>query len=340
MEVIERYEEKTKHEFVAFLTHLHERLEHYKDDEILKNIHYGLTSSDVIDTAFNLQLRHSCGEVSTKLYDLKRKLSTLTKSLNDVKTIGRTHGKHAEIMDFKTRFELFEAELMHARYFLNLSTENLYGQLTGPVGTSSYVDPEAAKKTLEELSIDPAPITTQVIPRFYSTTIMYSLTLLASAMERMATQIRLMSVNEINEVQEGFSIGQAGSSAMPHKKNPISSEKICGLARVVKNNYLTILDNNNLWFERDMSHSSVERIVWPQSFHIVCHMLTTMADVLENLVINYDNISSNLENSNADSHKKLLAETVHSTRAAAYVDVQKQYHKYNSNGLKIQCFEK
>ena len=324
-EVIERYERETKHEFVAFLTHLHERLEHYKDDEILQNLHYGLTSSDIIDTAFNLQLRHSCGEVSGCLHHLQRSVTSVLKRLNDVKCIGRTHGKHAEEMNFNSRFKLFETELKHATTFLKLSQENLYGQLTGPVGTSSYVNQEAARETLRELLIDPAPITTQVIPRFYSTTLMYSFTLLAQAIERMSTQIRLMAIDEINEIQEGFTDGQA----MPHKKNPISSEKLCGLARIVKNNFLTILDNNNLWWERDMSHSSVERIVWPQSFHIICHMMDTMSDVLDNLVINYDVISSNLENSNADSHKKLLAEVVHSTRTAAYVDVQKQYHKRN-----------
>ena len=148
-------------------------------------------------------------------------------------------------------------------------------------------------------------------------------------MERMAIQIRLMAINEIDELQEGFSVGQAGSSAMPHKKNPISSEKICGLARVVKNNYLTVLDNNNLWWERDMSHSSVERIVWPESFHVICHMLTTMTEVMNNLVIKYDNISFNLEDSDADSHEKLLSETANSTRIAAYAVVKEKYHKYN-----------
>jgi adenylosuccinate lyase len=158
---------------------------------------------------------------------------------------------------------------------------------------------------------------------------MYSLTLLASAMERMATQIRLMSIDEIDEVQEGFSSGQAGSSAMPHKKNPISSEKICGLSRIIKNNYLSILDNNNLWWERDMSHSSVERIVWPQSFHIICHMITTMTEVLKNIVINYDNISLNLEQSNAHSHKALLEKTANATRMSVYASVQNAYHKYN-----------
>ncbi len=328
-EVVEKYEREIKHEFVAFLTHLHERLEFYKNDEILKNLHYGLTSSDIIDTAFNLQLRHSCGEVETQLFNLQKKLDSILERSKDVKTIGRTHGKHAEIMDFDTRFKLFNEELKHAKSFLRLGFDNLYGQLTGPVGTATYVDPEAAKKTLEDLSISPAPITTQVIPRFYSTTLMYSLTLFASAMERMATQIRLMAIDEIDEVQEGFTEGQAGSSAMPHKKNPISSEKICGLARIVKNNYLTILDNNNLWWERDISHSSVERIVWPQSFHIVCHMMTTMSDVLNNLKINYCNIHDNLQNSNADSHKELLSKTVESTRLAAYTNVQQKYHKYN-----------
>ena len=328
-EVIERYEQKTKHEFVAFLTHLHERLEYFKDPEILQNLHYGLTSSDIIDTAFNLQLRHSYGEVYSCLHHLQRSVTNVLKRLNDVKCIGRTHGKHAEEMNFNSRFKLFQQELNHAMIFLTLGKENLYGQLTGPVGTSSYVDAEAARKTLKELVISPAPITTQVIPRFYSTTLMYSLTLLASAMERMATQIRLMAIDEINEVQEGFAKGQAGSSAMPHKKNPISSEKLCGLARVVKSNFFSILDNNNLWWERDMSHSSVERIAWPQSFHLICHMMVTMTGVLDNLVVNYDVISSNLENSNADSHKQLLSETVQSTRLSAYANVQQKYHKYD-----------
>lgn len=329
IEVIERYEKKTKHEFVAFLTHLSERLEHYKDDEILKNIHYGLTSSDIIDTAFNLQLRHSCGEVETHLFGLQKAIRNLLERLNGVQCVGRTHGKHAEEMNFNSRFKLFEAELKHAKNFLKLSQGNLYGQLTGPVGTSSYVNAEAANKTLQELHLESAPITTQVIPRFYCTTVMYSLTLLASAMERMATQIRLMSIDEIDEVQEGFSEGQAGSSAMPHKKNPISSEKICGLSRIIKNNYLSVLDNNNLWWERDMSHSSVERIIWPQSFHIICHMMTTMTEVLKNLVIKYDNISSNLEQSNAHSHKALLEETANATRMSVYTSVQNAYHKYN-----------
>lgn len=328
-EVIERYEKVTKHEFVAFLTHLHERLEHYQEEEILKNIHYGLTSSDIIDTAFNLQLRLSHDEVRAKLHELFTSLSKVINRLNDVKSIGRTHGKHAEVILFNSRFKLFQEELKHAKTFLHLANQELYGQLTGPVGTSSYVDKAAANQTLKELNLRPAPVTTQVIPRFYSTTLMYSLTLLASAMERMAMQIRLMAIDEVDELQEGFSPGQAGSSAMPHKKNPISSEKICGLARVVKNNYLTILDNNNLWWERDMSHSSVERIVWPESFHVICHMLTTMTEVMNNLVIKYDNISFNLEDSSADSHEKLLSETANSTRIAAYAVVQEKYHKYN-----------
>tara|TARA_B100001059_G_scaffold52822_2_gene46714 strand:- start:10125 stop:11261 length:1137 start_codon:yes stop_codon:yes gene_type:complete len=327
--VVERYERETKHEFVAFLTHLHERLEHYKDNEILQNLHYGLTSSDIIDTAFNLQLKHSESEIKDCWIHLQYSVSSIFKRLNDVKAIGRTHGKHAEVIDFNKRIELFDAELIHAHKFLKLGRENLYGQLTGPVGTSSYVDQEAATKTLQQLNISPAPITTQVVPRFYSTTLMYSLTLFASAIERMATQIRLMAIDEINEVQEGFSQGQAGSSAMPHKKNPISSEKLCGLARIIKNNYLTVLDNNNLWFERDMSHSSVERIVWPQSFHIICHMMTAMTDVLNNLVINYDAIASNLKNSNADSHEQLLSQALETTRLSAYANVQQRYHKYN-----------
>jgi adenylosuccinate lyase len=322
----ERYERETRHEFVAFLKELSERLSIHNNlyPGPLKYLHYGLTSSDVIDTAFSLQIRQSINEVTIKLQQLIETTEVLQEKTSTTTTIGRTHGKHAERMLFSSRFKLFKEELKHSNKLLDDSKSKLYGKMTGPVGTSSHVNAKAAKATLEELDLLPAPVTTQIVPRFYYTDTMYALTTVASALERMATQIRLMAIDEINEVQEGFTVGQAGSSAMPHKNNPILSEKICGLSRIIKNNFLTILNNNNLWFERDISHSSVERIVWPETFHLTCHTLENMDNVLNNLNINYDQIIKNLKHSNANSHEKLLKEALVSSRFEAYPKVQNE----------------
>jgi adenylosuccinate lyase len=333
---IDRYEQKTKHEFVAFLKELSERLSIFDKvcPEACKYLHYGLTSSDIMDTAFSMQIRMSINEIDSRLKLLQKTAQELTFRTGSILTVGRTHGKHAEEMLFGTRFKSFKIELDHSASLLDSAKKSLYGKFTGPVGTSSHVNEQAANYTLAKWNLLPAPITSQVIPRFYYTDTMYALVTLASALERMATQIRLMAIDEVNEVQEGFSKGQAGSSCMPHKKNPISSEKISGLARLVKSNFAAVLDNNNLWWERDISHSSVERIVWPETFHLISHMLLTMNNVLNDLNINYKKIAENLKNSNADSHEKLLESSLETSRFEAYPEVQinsfeNGYYEYN-----------
>ncbi len=327
-ESIARFEKTTKHEFVAFLQELSNRLEIFKSKKVLKYLHYGLTSSDVIDTAMSLQIKSSIQIIKNKLEATLMVATELTNSTSNINTIGRTHGKHAEEISLSSRFELFEVELMNGLNLLEESEKHLYGKLTGPVGSSSFVNIKAAQKTLKELGLTAAPITTQIIPRFYYTDVMYACIMIMSALERMATQIRLLSIDEINEMQEGFTEGQTGSSAMPHKQNPIISENICGLARLAKRNFQTALDNNNLWWERDISHSSVERIIWPETFHLTAHALVKMTNLLKNLNINTTSIAKNLNNSSHQSHKELLEGSIESSRFQAYKDVQHKYIKH------------
>jgi len=334
-EKVDRYERETKHEFVAFLKELSERLSIFDEicPEVCKYLHYGLTSSDIMDTAFSMQIRMSINEIDSRLKLLQKTAQELAFRTGNIPTVGRTHGKHAEEMLFGARFESFKTELDHSAGLLNSAKESLYGKLTGPVGTASHVNEQAANYTLTKWKLLPAPTTSQVIPRFYYTNTIYALVTLASALERMATQIRLMAIDEVNEMQEGFSKGQTGSSCMPHKKNPISSEKISGLARLVKSNFAAVLDNNNLWWERDISHSSVERIVWPETFHLTSHMLLTMNDTLTNLSINYTQIAKNLELSTATSHEELLAASLKTSRFEAYPEVQANSVKKKESSL-------
>lgn len=327
VEAVKRNERVTKHELVAFLKELSGRLAIFDDfcPEAQKYLHYGLTSSDVIDTAFSIQIKESINYLLLQLSSLHTAICTLIKNLEGIKAIGRTHGKHAEEIDFSNRFKLFNSEISFCLEKLSACKENIYGKLQGPVGTSSFVFKDAANKTLEELDLDEPPVATQVIPRFYYTDVMYTLTLLASCYERFATFIRLSAIDEVNEIQEFFTKGQTGSSAMPHKNNPIVSENICGLARYIKSNFQVALDNNNLWWERDISHSSNERLIWPESFHLICNLTLKLKTLINNLQINKHQINKNLTNSNKLSHEELLNSSTKSNRFEAYEKIQTKY---------------
>lgn len=325
-ETIADYEKETKHELVAFLKELNNRLSIFTHTpELTKYLHYGLTSSDIIDTAMSLQIRESIEYTVLNLLALKSKLDSLL-NINQ-QTIGRTHGKHAEPIQFKDRISFFSDELDYAILKFQKSKSFLYGKLRGPVGTASFVDQQAAKATLEELQLEEAPSSTQVIPRHFYLDTMYSCVLLSSFYERFATFIRLSAIDEINELQEGFSKGQTGSSAMPHKKNPISAEKICGLSRYVQSNFQVALSNINLWWERDISHSSNERLIWPETFHIINHCTSVMLTLIENLQINLENMQRNLDNSTSSSHQELLKFSLETGRFSSYAKVQDKYIK-------------
>lgn len=323
--LIKHYEKETKHELVAFLKELASRF--HLNSEATKYLHYGLTSSDIIDTASSIQIRESINRLLHLLTTLTNEFTSLILYNNTLPAIGRTHGKHAEEINFISRFQSFLIEINTARDELISAKQNLWGKMSGPVGTSTFVDKKAARNVLIDLNLKPLLITSQIVPRYLYLKPMYAALNLMLAYERFSTLVRLSAIDEVNELQEGFSQGQAGSSAMPHKNNPVISENITGLTRIVKANFQASVDNTNLWWERDISHSSVERIIWPDTFHIAAHTTNNMINLIKNLQINSSNIEENLYHSNSTSHEELLNQTQQTDRFSAYTKVQSAYHK-------------
>lgn len=288
---IDEIEREVRHDVIAFLTNVNENLGEYA-----KYMHVGMTSSDVIDTAFALQIKDSSKII---LDDLEKVLSQLyalkNKYVNTV-CIGRSHGIHAEVMTFGVKMCSWIDIIERQRdIFINALNEITVGQISGPVGTYSNIDPVIEVITCQNLGLKPARVSTQVIARDRHAYFMQALALIASVIEQFATEIRHLQRTEVLEVEEGFAKGQKGSSAMPHKKNPVLSENLCGLARVVRSNSLAAMENINLWHERDISHSSAERIIFPDSLILVDFMLNRFANVLENLVIHEDNMLKNTQ---------------------------------------------
>lgn len=321
---IDEIEREVRHDVIAFLTNVNENV----GVENAKYIHMGLTSSDVIDTAFALQIKDSANII---LNDLKELIDVIRKRAFEFKEticIGRSHGVHAEVMTFGFKLlnwlDAFERAKLN---FERVIEDVLVGQISGPVGTYSNVPFEIEKLTCEYLGLKPARISTQVISRDRHARFMSELALIASLIEQFATEIRHLQKTEVREVEEGFAKGQKGSSAMPHKKNPVLCENLCGLARVVRSNMLTAFENVNLWHERDISHSSAERIIFPDSLILVDFMLARFKNVVENLVIIEENMqkNANLYGGIVFSQKVLLklVEEKGYTREDAYRIVQK-----------------
>jgi adenylosuccinate lyase len=291
VERIDEIEKEVRHDVIAFLTCVNESL-----GDLGRYVHVGLTSSDVIDTAFALQIQDS-GKII--LEDLTKAISTL-KNLANIhrKTvcIGRSHGIHAEIMTFGVKMCSWIDILERQKDNFSHALEQIrVGQISGPVGTYSNISPEIEKITCANLRLKPAQISTQIIARDYHAYFMQSLALIASVIEQFATEIRHLQRTEVLELEEGFGKGQKGSSAMPHKKNPVLSENLCGLARVVRANSIVALENISLWHERDISHSSAERIIFPDSLTLVDFMLNRFNNLMENIVVHKDNMLKNTD---------------------------------------------
>ena len=324
VEKIKEYEKTTKHEVVAFLKAYSEM---FQESEHSKLIHYGLTSSDLIDTADSIRVRDSLIYLESIINKLVKSLNHLAQENLSVYAAGRTHGKHAEKINWTLRVHHLVYELSEIKLHLNIAKRACYGKLAGPVGNSAHVNLEATARTLKDLNLVKAPFTTQVIPRIHNVQVFYLGALLGAAYERFCTMIRLSSIDEINEIQEGFSKGQAGSSAMPHKNNPILSENITGLSRMLKAQMGPALENVNLWWERDISHSSVERVLLPQMFHLASKATSNMIKLVNNLKLNKEAISNNLANAEVSSHEKLLKETQITSRFEAYSKIQSETMK-------------
>ncbi|MDD3149278.1 MAG: adenylosuccinate lyase [Candidatus Gastranaerophilales bacterium] len=322
---IEEIEKEVKHDVIAFLTSVNENI-----GESSRFIHMGLTSSDVIDTALGLQLKKA-DEIIEK--DIKKVINVLKNKAKEHKKtvmIGRSHGVHAEPTTFGHKMCLWlDIMQRNAERFQKAAKDIEVGQISGPVGTYSNISPEIEKLACKELGLTPAKVSTQVISRDLHAYYIQTLALIASTIEQFSTELRHLQRTEVLEVEEDFSKGQKGSSAMPHKKNPISSENLCGLARVVRSNSIAALENIALWHERDMSHSSVERIILPDCTILLNYMLNRFADVVENLNIYPENMKNNtqLYGGVIYSQKVLLALTNKGfSREDAYKIVQDNAH--------------
>ena len=330
---IEEIEAEVHHDVIAFLTNVNESV----GEELAKYIHMGLTSSDVIDTAFALQIADSSQIIDEKYRTLLDTMRNMAAKYKHTVCIGRSHGIHAEVMTFGVKvlswLDIFERVYRKFRY----SVDNIkVGQISGPVGTYSNLPMEVEKLTCEILKLKPARISTQIIARDIHADYLQTLSLIASVVEQIAVEIRHLQRTEVREVEEGFSKNQKGSSAMPHKKNPVLCENLCGLARIVRANAIAAMENIALWHERDISHSSAERIIFPDSLELIDFMLARLNKVLSNLVIKEENMekNTNLFGGIVYSQKVLLKMVDKGlTREDAYRIVQKHaIDAFENNG--------
>lgn len=288
-ERIKEIEKITKHDVIAFCTSITENL----PPEISKFFHFGCTSSDIIDTATTLQMKKS---INLILKQLNKLLDVLSRKADETKHIicmGRSHGMNAEPMSFGQKFLSSYSELArHQKDLQNFHDNECTGQLSGAVGNYTVLTPEIEKEAIESLGLKVEPVSSQVIPRDRIAKLLSINALIASALERLAVEIRHLHHSDINEIYEGFSKGQKGSSIMPHKKNPISAENITGIARVIRSHLTIAHENIALWHERDISHSSAERLFLPDNFGLVFYAVRRMSSTIENLVVNKETIQA------------------------------------------------
>ena len=322
IERIDQIEQEVHHDVIAFLTCVNESL-----GDLGRYVHVGMTSSDVIDTAFALQIQDSAKIIIKDLETVIKTLKKLAEKHRQTICIGRSHGIHAEVMTFGVKLcnwiDILERQKEN---FVQATEQIRVGQISGPVGTYSNISPEIEKITCKNLGLKPAKISTQIIARDYHAHFMQALALIATVIEQFATEIRHLQRTEVLELEEGFSKGQKGSSAMPHKKNPVLSENLCGLSRVVRSNSLAAMENVVLWHERDISHSSAERIIFPDSLTLVDFMLNRFNNIMENIVVHKDNMLSHSEEFGGIVYsQKLLLSLVGKglSREDAYKIVQK-----------------
>jgi adenylosuccinate lyase len=291
---IDDVEKVTKHDIIAFLSVVAENV-----GEPSRWIHYGMTSSDVLDTATSLQCREAGDLILTNLLSLCEVLERRANETKNILCIGRSHGIHAEPTSFGLKFALWFDEMQRNIKRLETATRDLsVGKISGAVGNYAHLNPEVEKIACEYLGLKPVNIGTQVIQRDLHANFLNAISLTASTLEKIAVEIRHLQRTEVLEAEECFSKGQKGSSAMPHKKNPITSEQITGLARLLRSNALAAIENNALWHERDISHSSVERIILPDSCILIHYMLEKTITLIDTLKIYENNIKKNLELTN------------------------------------------
>jgi adenylosuccinate lyase len=290
---IEEIEQTTQHDVIAFTTAVAEKV-----GPAARWLHFGLTSSDVVDTAQALQMREACDLILKDVTQLMEAVRVRAEEHRRTPMIGRTHGVHAEPMTFGLKLALWYAELqrdfdrmLRARHTIS------FGKISGAVGTFAHLDPAIEANVCARLGLEPAPVSSQVIQRDRHAELISALAITAASLEKFALEIRGLQKTEIGEVEEPFGKGQKGSSAMPHKRNPVGCEQITGLARLVRANAVAAFENIALWHERDISHSSVERVILPDSFIALDHMLRRFTRITRGMVVYPERMRENLNRS-------------------------------------------
>lgn len=319
-------EEEVKHDVIAFLTNVAE----YVGEES-RFIHLGMTSSDVLDTALALQMREAGGLIRDGLGQLGAVLSRRALEFKDTVMIGRSHGVHAEPITFGLKLALWYDENRRNQGRLDRAIETIsVGQVSGAVGTFEHLDPRVEEKACEILGLKNARISSQILQRDRHAEYLTTLAIIASSLEKFSTEIRALQKTEVLEAEEYFSKGQKGSSAMPHKRNPITCERIAGMSRIVRGNALAGLENISLWHERDITHSSVERVILPDSSILLDYMIARFTDIMDKLLVYPQNMKKNLDKTRGlvFSQRVLLALARKGlTREAAYKIVQENAMK-------------
>ncbi len=296
IERIEAIEREVRHDVLAFTTAVAEHLEAAGAGDSARWLHYGLTSNDVVDTAQALQIQEASKLIATGLEQLAAALKRRAFEHKHTLQVGRTHGMHAEPITFGLKLALWWDEVERQRTRFATATEEMrVGKLSGAVGTFAHISPEAEERICAHLGLRAAPIASQVISRDLHAHYLATLAGIASTLDKIALEIRHLQRTEVREAEEPFAAGQKGSSAMPHKRNPITAEQICGLARVVRSNAQAGFENVALWHERDISHSSAERVILPDSTILVDYLLSKTTWLINGLRVNAERMRRNLD---------------------------------------------
>ncbi len=291
VEEIRKAEEETHHEMVAFINVIQSKI----SDEAKRWFHFGLTSSDIMDTALALQLREASDIIAADLKAVMNTIKNMAHKYRYTPIMGRTHGMHAEPTTFGLKVAVWYDEFnRHKKRFKEAVDQVLVGKISGAVGNFATIDPEVEEKVLKKLKLKPEKAATQIVHRDRHAFYIATLALIASTIEKIATEIRNLQRTEIAEVEEPFAAKQKGSSAMPHKRNPVKSEQLCGLARLVRSYVIPAMENIVLWHERDISHSSVERVILPDATTLIDYMLDRLNYILSGLRVNTDKMMDNI----------------------------------------------
>lgn len=288
---INEIEEQVHHDMIAFVSAVAEKV-----GENGRYIHLGLTSSDVIDTASSLSLKRSFSIVKEKTAALMDVIARRAEEFKYTPCVGRTHGIHGEPTTFGLKLLNWLYQLQRDTERLELAEEQVsYGKISGAVGTYAHCEPSVERRVCDLLGLKPSLVSTQILQRDRHSNAMNTLALLGGALDRFATEIRHLQRTEVMEAMEPFGAKQKGSSAMPHKRNPILCERISGMSRLLRGYAITAMENMTLWHERDISHSSAERIIWPDAFHLITYMLSKMTYIVKNMVVNTSKMRENLD---------------------------------------------